>query len=75
MNINQSEELYNPGLRLKLCDTVKIQVGSINEMAGIIYFVYDAQDFNSPFKLEEELLLRKLIIEYYGNVQDTRLRR
>lgn len=71
INMNKTPELDGTGIRLKLCDIVRVNTQNF-EGQGIVYFVSDTVKPNDPFKIEEELFLRKMIIGYFANVQDSR---
>ena len=63
------KELRGTDLKLKLWDAIRGSIHSIPDFDAIIYFLIDPQNPSDPFTLDEELLLRKRVIEYYGNVQ------
>lgn len=71
ININKTPEINGTGIKLKLCDIVRVNTQNF-EGQGIVYFVSDTVKPNDPFKVEEELFLRKMIIGYFANIQDSR---
>ena len=71
-NINNTKELKGTGIKLEFCEDFESSTHSIPFFAALVYFIDDSKDPNNLFTPEEELLLRKRIMEYFGNVQDLR---